>query len=62
MEFDQLIGYNMRYNFLEKSYTSCGGETINRRFSQKLKFSVSLHQWFEISYSLFLLHLKLKAI
>ena len=34
MEFDQLIEYNMRYIFLEKSYTKYGGETIPRPFSK----------------------------
>ena len=28
MKFDQLIEYNMRNIFLEKSYTKCGEETI----------------------------------
>ena len=28
MKFGQLIKYNMRYNFVEKSYTKYGGETI----------------------------------
>ena len=28
MKFGQLIEYNMRKHFLEKSYTKCGGETI----------------------------------
>ena len=27
MKFGQLIEYNMRNIFLEKSYTKCGGET-----------------------------------
>ena len=30
MKFDQLIEYNTRNVFLEKSYTKCGGETIPR--------------------------------
>ena len=28
MKFGQLIAYNMRNIFVEKSYTKCGGETI----------------------------------
>ena len=28
MKFDQLIEYNMRNIFLEKSYRKCGGEAI----------------------------------
>ena len=42
MKFDQLIEYNMRNIFLEKSYTKGGGKTIPRPFSKKLKFSISL--------------------
>ena len=44
MKFGQLIEYNMRNIFLEKSYTKCGGETILRPFSEKPKLSISLHQ------------------
>ena len=42
MTFGQLIEYNMRNIFLEKSYTKCDGETSPRPFSEKLKFSISL--------------------
>ena len=28
MKFSQLIEYNMRNIFLEKSFTKCGGDTI----------------------------------
>ena len=38
--FGQLIEYDMRNIFLEKSYTKCAGETIPRRFSEKSKFIV----------------------
>ena len=34
MKFGQLIEYNMRNIFLEKSYTKCGGETIFSVFSK----------------------------
>ena len=44
MKFGQLIEYNMRKYFLEKSYTKCGGETSPRPFSGKLKLSISLDQ------------------
>ena len=37
MKFGQLIEYNMRNTFLEKSYTKCGRETIPRPFSRKSK-------------------------
>ena len=35
MKFSQLIEYNMRSIFLEKSYIKCGGGTIPRQFSKK---------------------------
>ena len=44
MKFGQLIEYNMRNIFAEKSYTKCAGETIPRFLSKKLKLSVSLDQ------------------
>ena len=44
MKFGQLIEYNLRNIFLEKSYTKCGGETIPRPFSKKSKLSISLDQ------------------
>ena len=37
MKFGQLIGYNIRNIFLEKSFIKCGGETIPRPFSKKIK-------------------------
>ena len=44
MKFHQLIEYNMRNIFIEKSYTECGGEAIPRPFFKKLKLSISLDQ------------------
>ena len=44
MKFGQLIEFNMRNIFLEKSYIKCGGETSPRPFSEKLKLSISLDQ------------------
>ena len=44
MKFGQLIECNMRNIFLEKLYTSCGGETSPRSFSEKLKLKISLDQ------------------
>ena len=35
MTFDQLMDYDMRNIFLEKSYTKCGGKTSSRPFSKK---------------------------
>ena len=39
MNFGQLLEYNMRHIFLNKSYTKCGGETIPRPFSKKSNLS-----------------------
>ena len=36
MNFGQLIEFNMRNIFLEKSYTKWSGETIPRSFSENL--------------------------
>ena len=44
MKFGQLLEYNMRDIFVEKSDTKCGGETIPRPFSKTLKLSRSLDQ------------------
>ena len=44
MKFGQLLEYNMRNIFVEKSYTKCGGETTPRPFSKNLKLSRSLDQ------------------
>ena len=35
MTFDQLMDYDMRNIFLEKSYTKWGGKTSSRPFSKK---------------------------
>ena len=44
MKFGQLIEYNMRNVFLQKSYTKCGGESSPRSFSEKLSLNISLDQ------------------
>ena len=44
MKFCQIIEYNIRIIFLEKSYTKCGGDTASRQFSKKSKLSISLDQ------------------
>ena len=62
MKFGQLIDYNMRNIFLEKSYTKRGGETSLRIFSRKLKLSISLNQYLKVFCSLFLLYFKLRPI
>ena len=45
-KFGKLIECNMSHIFLEKSYTKCSEETSPRTFSEKLKLSISLDQWF----------------
>ena len=44
MKFGQLVEYDMRNIFLEKSYTKWDGETIPKAFSKKPKLSISLEQ------------------
>ena len=44
MKFGELIEYNMRNIFPEKSFTECGGETSPRPFSEKFKSSIYLDQ------------------
>ena len=53
MKFGQLIEYNMRNIFVEKSYTKCAGETIP---------SAYLYQQCEVLNSLFVLYANLRAI
>ena len=44
MKLGNLIEYNMRSIFVEKSYTKYVGETIPRPLSKKSKLSISLNQ------------------
>ena len=44
MKFGQLIEYNMRKIFLEKSYSKCGGKASPRSFYKKSKLNISLDQ------------------
>ena len=60
--FVQLIENNMRNIFLEKSYTTCGRETIPRRISKKSKLGISLDQYSKVLYILFLLFATLRTI
>ena len=57
MKFGQLIEYNMRDIFLEKSYAKRGGETGPFK---KSKLSISLSQQSEASYSLFLPYIQVE--
>ena len=62
MKYGQLIIYNLRNIFREKSYIRCGEETIPRLFFKKLKLSKSLDQYSKNLYILFLLLGKLRTI
>ena len=44
MKFGQLIEYNVRNIFVEKSYTKCAGETIPRPLSKKSHLTIYLDQ------------------
>ena len=44
MKFGQLVEYNMRNIFVEKSYIKCARETIPRALSKNSKLSISLDQ------------------
>ena len=44
VKFGQLIEYNMRNIFSEKSCTKCGGGTNPSPFSKKSKLNLSLDQ------------------
>ena len=48
INFGQLLEYNMRNNFLEKSFTKGGRESSPRPFKEKSKLSIFLDQQFEM--------------
>ena len=62
IKFGQLIEYNMRNIFLEKSYAKCGGEIFSRPFSKKSKLSISPDQLSKLLYSLLSLYAKKRPI
>ena len=45
MKFGQLIEYNMKNIFVERSYTRYAGKTIQRSLSKKSKMRISLDQY-----------------
>ena len=53
IKFSQLIKYNTRNIFLEKSYRKWGRETIPRPFFKKSKLTVSLDQYPKVLYIFF---------
>ena len=44
MKFGQLIEYNLKKNFLEKSYPKCRGKILQNRFLKRKKLSTFLDQ------------------
>ena len=62
MKFGQLIEYNMRNTFLEKSQAKSSGETIPGPFSKKSKLSVFLGHQPKFLNCLFSQYTKLRAI
>ena len=62
VKFGQLIEYNIRNIFVEKSYTKCAGENIPRPLFKKTKLGISLDQQCKVLKSLFLLNDNLRAI
>ena len=46
----------MKNIFLEKSFTKCGGETIDRPFSKNSELSISLDQQSEVQQSVFIVY------
>ena len=62
MKFGQFIEYNLKKIFLKTLYTKCDGETIPRPFFKKSNLSISLNQYSNVLFILFLLLGKLKTI
>ena len=52
MKFGQLMDYNMKNTFLEKSYAKCGGKGSPRPLKNS-KLRIPLDQQFEILYRLY---------
>ena len=61
MKMGQLIKYNMRKFFFQKSYGVCGGKACPRPISKKSKLGTSVEQQSEILYSLFLFYFQVKV-
>ena len=61
MKFGQLMEYNMRNIFLEKSHTKKGGKTIARPISKNLKIERNPGSIVQSFCILFLLYAKLKT-
>ena len=59
MKIGQLIEYNMRNIFLQKSYETCGGETIPRIEQNRAYLGINT---LKILRDLFLFYAKMRAI
>ena len=60
MTFGQVIEYNMRNIFIERSYTKCGTAAGARPFYKISKFCISLDQQSEMLHTLFLLYVQVE--
>ena len=61
MNSRQLIEYNVKSIFLEKTYTKYNGEAFSRLFYKKSKLTISLDQQFEMIQRLFLLYVQVEV-
>ena len=61
IKFDQLIDYDMRNIFLEKSYAKYGGKASLRLFDIKSKLIISLEQQSEMIRNLFLFSVQVEV-
>ena len=62
MKIGQLIEYNMRNIFVEKTYAKCGIQAIPRLLSKTSKLSISLDRQGKALTSLLILHANLQSI
>ena len=62
MKFGQLIEYDMRNTFLNKSYTKCIEKIIPRPFSKKSKLNICLDLWPKVLCNLFLFYAKVRTV
>ena len=62
MKFGQLMKYNMRNIFLEKSYTKCGEAASLRPFYKKSKFNMYLDQQSEMVYNFVFWYVRVEVL
>ena len=61
LKLGQLIEYNKRNIFLEKSHTKCGGEACPRPIHENSTLIISLDQQSEMLQNLFLLYVQMEV-